>query len=443
MPTSRDNPGRTTEAGFSWTAHRPVYVAVFALTALAVYGWGQATADRNDAPATCSATAAIRQADAAIPTDAAAIQQRIGSVAGLRRAVRAVGLGAEAAPGAHSEQQIDEAVARARRDLKIAVERPDPAGELRISVTAADRHPWYAAVLANALAEQYAADCRTAWRRHAEQAYVEARAAADRAQREFVEAKARLEALVELHFNSRPPGAAPSAATPPTASPADDPEREVLGRRLVDMQRRRDQLLVDRTPLHPEVQDIEIRIAALAEQLAATGQQIPETRPPETPGVAAEPRQAEAPATFEKLKEAVDRAALASAQASRAEREAWEARLREPRIVVEAARAAPAPPIRSPAGLRLVLAAMASGMAVAIGFGMISTGAAMEPVLASVAAVRAALPVPVVGVLSEIGPARCQRRRSQGGQFAARWGMILAGLALLAGCAAMLAAVLG
>ena len=51
-----------------------------------------------------------------------------------------------------------------------------------------------------------------------------------------------------------------------------------LQRQVADLERRRDQLLVDRTPLHPSVQEIEGRLAEVKEQFAATPRQIPDNR---------------------------------------------------------------------------------------------------------------------------------------------------------------------
>ena len=54
----------------------------------------------------------------------------------------------------------------------------------------------------------------------------------------------------------------------------DNPQWLESQRKLAQLQRRREQLLVDRTPLHPAVKEIDGRIADAEEQLAAIPRQI-------------------------------------------------------------------------------------------------------------------------------------------------------------------------
>ena len=64
-------------------------------------------------------------------------------------------------------------------------------------------------------------------------------------------------------------------ALAPTPSLVDNPAWLDLQRQLADLQQRRARLLVDRTPIHPEVQQTEIRIADLQRQLEATERLFP------------------------------------------------------------------------------------------------------------------------------------------------------------------------
>ena len=55
----------------------------------------------------------------------------------------------------------------------------------------------------------------------------------------------------------------------------DNPEWVELDRQLGELQRRHDDLLKDRTPLHPAVQDLALRIEELQRQMANMPRQIP------------------------------------------------------------------------------------------------------------------------------------------------------------------------
>ena len=67
--------------------------------------------------------------------------------------------------------------------------------------------------------------------------------------------------------------AAVAAASKPAVS--DNPAPLELATRLTELRRRHAELLIDRTPLHPEVQNVATKIAALEEQLATLAKSVP------------------------------------------------------------------------------------------------------------------------------------------------------------------------
>ena len=67
--------------------------------------------------------------------------------------------------------------------------------------------------------------------------------------------------------------AAVAAASKPAVS--DNPAPLELATRLTELQRRHAELLIDRTPLHPEVQNVATKIAALEAQLATLAKSVP------------------------------------------------------------------------------------------------------------------------------------------------------------------------
>ena len=77
-----------------------------------------------------------------------------------------------------------------------------------------------------------------------------------------------------------PRTAGSTTSTPPPPQPAmvDNPVWLDLQRQVSGLEARRDQLLIDRTPLHPAVQEIDRRLAEAKEQLATTAHQIPDNR---------------------------------------------------------------------------------------------------------------------------------------------------------------------
>ena len=178
-------------------------------------------------------------------------------------------------------------------------------------------------------------------------------------------------------------------------------------RDLEQLQRQRRDLLVDRTPLHPEVQVVELQIARAQRELGTIPRQVPgetapptdpPTGPPETVAPPDRTQYAQRVETFHARKRQLQAAGENVERLAAQERQASEAALRLPRIEPRLAVApevveGPNPPAHWP--LRALLAASAA----AAGVGMISHGTSIDPPLRSPADVRASLPIPVVATV--------------------------------------------
>jgi hypothetical protein len=465
MSTTSDSAVPTVRPRASWKAHKAFYAVVFVLTGAAVYQWGRLRADRPGLPQGHTATATVRgqialpAADPSGQTASAAnpqeIREHIQSQANVARAVRELGASITPLPGEDSEAAFERAVCEVQQAIRVEAGRTDQRDEAQVAIACAHPHPEYAVLVANALAEHYASDCRAAWKANVNAGYLAARQTSDRVRQEFAEAKDRLEAFFEKDQQRKAARRAENRPKPPPPPPppepklADDPEWAELSAQLQMLKRHRTALLVDRTPEHPAVKDTEVRIDELKRRLATMRRwtAAPESEaPPQPPAVAQTPptqpeentaaefarQEAEAAEEFRRLQAVVDRTAQARDAANDIERQTWQACLRQPRIEVELAQACQAP---APAGsgVGLVLAALVGGVAAAFGVGMVATGVSMEPTLTTIAEAEALLPVPVVGVIPSDDPpadppAVARRQRLT------RLATIVGGLLALVGC---------
>ena len=475
MSTTRHNSSRTVEPGPRWRTPKLLYLAAFAVAGVAVYLWGLAAAGRSEPTRLCRSTATVCQQ--VPPHDAGAadefsgpmwpdpeiVERQITSQANLRRVAQR--LDAAVKPG-REPSDANRTVEEIARNLRVSCEWTSMPGEFGISIIYTDRHAEYAAGLVNALAGSYAQSCRAGWKQRTERAYAEAREALDRAQSESVRADARWAAFVEQHFGQTKPATKETAQSSgplflPEATLIDNPDWIELAGSLSELERRRTELLDDRTLEHPEVRKSAIDIAAIHERLAATPRKIPgqpsnasepsgQTPLAQTEAPSAEPatissltRDEETSERFRELRVAAQAAAAAYERAVRVERQTWQQHQQEPQIELVLARPLDvSAPVPKRPGLGLMLVALAAGVAAALGTGMISTGAAIEPTIDTVAQAQAALSVPVVGTVkaSEPDDRSVAVRRRQ------RWirpAMILAGLGLIAGCAAVLGGAFG
>ncbi len=199
----------------------------------------------------------------------------------------------------------------------------------------------------------------------------------------------------------------------------ENPEWIERNRQLEQLKRQRRDLLADRTPLHPEVQLVELQIARVEREMESIPRQTPAAKPAPEPQVrslpplppeddrAAEPavanrrwprRSAAEQRELQAAGEEVERLAAR-------ERQAAEAASRPPRIETELA-VAPESGEKREAGsgpARWPLGALLAALAVAASVGMIAHGVTIDPPLRSRADVRASLPIPVVSLVEGDG----------------------------------------
>jgi uncharacterized membrane protein YccC len=206
-----------------------------------------------------------------------------------------------------------------------------------------------------------------------------------------------------------------------------NPQWTRLNDELQSLRARRAQLAANRTPLHPEIQDLDRQIAQAEEKLAATRRQIVDQTanlPAVVNGpisrsvlkrqaesgenrVAARPaaQSAEARETYRKLNDALVRANTAVARAEAAESQARQEQAQLPLIEVIDAKAAPASLPQFRALIEPLRLSLAAGLAMAVGIWLLLRGLPAARTFATTAQVQNALSVPVVGVLREAGVA--------------------------------------
>ncbi len=386
---NRNSPKQTVGQASFVKMPKVVYIAAFAVISLIAYWWAvagkPATASRQESGSTALVHILV---PTKLQLDAAGVRQQILAQANVERAVRQIEDGASSSAASTSQRTSLEWRVRLQEKLLVDVVADKSPGGSRVSLALADEDPRAAAQWVNALADSFADSFRQQWRSQAEKVYHDAHDAAGRAADDLRRATAGLNA-----FSPK--------ITPANPSLVDNPDWLQLNRQLADQQQRYDRLLVDRTPLHPEVQAAEIRVVDLTRRLAATERWIPARQSTATQAESIPAGQpvatAETQASLQKLKDAVAQSQQASEKAARSEQATWQARQQEPQIELELAQVPSVPPLF--ARLRLALAAVAAGLTTTVGLGMIATGAAIEPTVNSLAQVGAMLSVPILGVV--------------------------------------------
>ncbi len=417
--------------------------------------------------------------------DPASVERQIVSDQNLRHALSRLGPrppdDAEPDPWATT----DETLAEVRRQLRVTSAGKSSPNRMGVSVTYLDEDPDRALKLVNTLAQGYAEQHRAKLEATIHQEYVEAQEAAELARHEYLEAQGRFDDFVAQHFleqqalaerqiersNEPDPTEAPPVGGPsngavevPAPKPVENPERVEVERLLEDLLKQRAQLLMARTPAHPEVRFMDGQIVELEERLASipvwTTEQPAPPPPSEGPALQApvieslpgspdarepdEPDQpvenhAETVRAYDAHKEALDRARQEYDRLSEIKRRARERELGAVRVELDLADAARPcrTPDRSP---RSLLGALAAALAVALGVGMMSAGFDTDLPLATPREVKRTLRVPVVGRIParESSP-RTARRRSR---RARRLAKILCGMLLVAICFGILVVVL-
>jgi hypothetical protein len=325
---------------------------------------------------------------------------------------------------------------------------PQAAGEVRIPITQRDDDPGRAEEAANAGADRYVQERRAEWKRRMEGPYLKAHAAAEKARREQRQAEDRLEAFRRQMAEAAKPQADAEQRAKPSLPMTDNPQWLDLDRQLAELQQRRDNLLVDRTPQHPAVQDVTGRIEDLQHQIAGVPKQIPKS----TPSPAGKGAEGEGGVTSERataasaisepdqaklsqLSTAVEAARQACKKAEAAERRALAEQQTGPQCAVVYAHVVEIPPTPDYGWRRLLWTTLVAGVLMAFGVGSVSAGARLEPSVGSAAQVQAAARAVVVGTIPADDPvpqpAKLSRR-----QWRRRRTLVALGLLLIVACPA-------
>ena len=457
-------------------------VLLFASTAVPVYLWGQPMTAN---PSEVNYTAVLHLASSAKQED---LRRKILAPANLDRAIRKL-----EHPSEDGQPQLSEAIELARGRMRVSVTPAAARDCLRVEITyPGPVDDGRGCRLVNELATEFAEQERSRLEAAARRDHLEAQNAADQARKNLLGAQAQFDAFLEDYFSTarreRSSEAAQGADTPsseptrresPVARPAENPEWVETKRRLDDMRRHRERLLIDRTAEHPWVKHSDLEIVKLQKRLAAIPHELVPSPSdlsqelksminplPVPPGPVAPPV-ARAPVTqpggptlsptpgpelvqtFVEKRRELDRARQTYQRAAEVERKRWESWVRLPDVDVELAGPCDAQigPTTSTSdsgpSARLLTVSLAVGLAGALGVVMFSAGVAGEPTFANAAQARAMLPVPVVGVVPAADPPQRKtgRRRRR---FADGWILVACGLLLLALClGVMLAAFWG
>ena len=172
-------------------------------------------------------------------------------------------------------------------------------------------------------------------------------------------------------------------------------------------------MLIDRTPLHPAVQEIEGRLAQVKEQLAATARQIPDNRvknvaPPDAAAIAPPPVDDMAAREYDRkrgeLTAALEKSRLACQEAERAEKQAGQELAAVPQFVFEQPEPMQNLPQVDYGWRRLLWTTFASSLLMVFGIATVWLGASIDPPVASVEDVEGDLNETVLGVVPFNGP---------------------------------------
>jgi hypothetical protein len=302
-----------------------------------------------------------------------------------------------------------------------------------------DADPRRAADAADQLAERHVADQTTQWQRNVEQRQAKTGELTEKARQDYRESLARLEAFQR---QQREAAQAKLAHRPkPEPTMIENPRWTETQARVSDLERRRERLLQDRTPLHPAVQEITDRLTQTQKELAAIPRQIPgkSVETPDTdsqpvivapqidPLVAKKERQ-----KLDQLTAAVERSRAACEKAKNVQKQAAEQRNAEPQLLVQNAKSVRNERPVDYGWRRLLWTTFAAGLLMAFGVGSVAAGTKIEPPIASVDEVESALGKSVIGTLPADNPGL--DKTSIHRQAQARFALILLGLLVIVAC---------
>ena len=434
-----------------WRAAGPLRESSEPVSATVVVRW----------PAEYRATSAARPI---VAPDPALLRQELTSAANIRRVLE--GSPATSTP-AVARDGMAALVEEFRPKLQVAAQSTPGNNEVRVAIACAadDSH---AAAVVNGLAQHYADQCHAKLQTDARQLLDSAIAAHRRARQQALAAKTAVDDYLAVAARKR---AAADDAVPPSegaANQAPAPGRELrlnanpewtrLNEQLQSLRSRRTELLGIRTPAHPEIQDLDSRIAQAEERLANTRRQIvaqpadlpvvingsmhsplrqrsalADNAPPPPKRTAENPQATEA---YRKLNDALAQANAAVEQAAAAESQARHEQEQLPLIEVFTANVAAASAPQFHAWLQPLRLSLAAGLAMAFGTGLLLRGMPRARTFATANQIHAALSLPVVGVLHETGLDAIGGRTAV--HAAASLLCLALGMVLVAGCGVLL-----
>lgn len=267
-----DDRSRTSRQRRPWALRRlPASLRTFLVVGLAVFLLGLAWHVRRDSR--YSAQVAINVAPAVaevVLAGATPHDEQTGFVAPdeivaqLDRSLDALGSASSAALSRDDWQDA----------LQVTVARPEPLGPVRIVLDVTDASESRATSHVTLLAEQLARHYTNQARAAAADAHAASQRTVREAHQRVVQARASLEALLDVHFETLSATATRASASPPAEAPTRPTtltrqQRSTLETQLADLESQRDQLLTRLTALHPLVRGVDDQIEALRTQLAA------------------------------------------------------------------------------------------------------------------------------------------------------------------------------
>jgi hypothetical protein len=275
---------------------------------------------------------------------------------------------------------------------------------------------------AKAQADQFVAKQQEQWELQTQEVFQKARDHADAAR------KALADVETELTAFRKPLEAAALAAArvevkKEVLGTIENPAWRELHEKIVAFQQRRDQLLIDRTPLHPAVQEVVAQMTVLQERLAKIPEQIPDphkqtaSQPSEPMGLplSGEIRNETSPVfdvqalspsdrkRFDELTQAVEKARSECVEAESAEKLASQASQTKPALEISEAQVVENLPKPDLGWQRLAVATLTSGLLMAFGFGAFILGVMTLPPVMNAAELEADLDMTILGVVPNKG----------------------------------------
>lgn len=423
-----------------------VCLLAFAVSGAAIYVLGERrVADQR----TYEATAVVRQeVREPVPSDGppSAAAERT-TEEDLRRQILAdINLRRALGPSAGPQDGDPGILQETRQNLHVAVRDITP-GTREIAIRGSGQAPEGVVHLVNRLARQYAEEHHTKLEAAARQQHQAAQQEAAAARRQWDRARANLDRLLGecLRLPPAEPPAPRQAVPPPPPATVVNPRWLELDARRAELVRTREELLIDRTPVHPEVRELELRIAELeAEQgtipqeiaAAPTPSDAPANRPGPESAASTSPQQGTAlpspadanrrEAELADLRARVEETRQRYEEQADAERRAREAYQRVPAVEVILAERSELVATASQRP-RLLLLALSAALATALGTGMMLLGTTGDTPLATPEQVARAVPVPILGTvpIPASTPAEPAPAHSTGARVTAACGILL------------------